>query len=227
MKEQAIEKINKMGKAGRIISTVFLVLIGIGAVACLISFFAMNAIPKGFITVTGDGIGEVKVDLTKIDYTLTTEEIEQIKAGNSSFNSFEQNDLKFVEVTENSLLLQSESGKIGFDISNVKFTVFVAFLVVVTAFITMLTMQRLCKAFEICASPFEENVIKKMQNLAYSLLPWVFALSIAEGSLGNPFNPKFSLGIDLGMIFVVLIVFALVYVFKYGAMLQQESDETL
>jgi len=34
-------------------------------------------------------------------------------------------------------------------------------------------------------------------------------------------------GIDFGVVLIILIVFALVYIFKYGAVLQQESDETL
>jgi len=33
--------------------------------------------------------------------------------------------------------------------------------------------------------------------------------------------------IDLGVVLVVLIVLVLVSIFKYGAVLQQESDETL
>ena len=35
------------------------------------------------------------------------------------------------------------------------------------------------------------------------------------------------LGIDLKMVFVILVILALTFIFKYGAILQQESDETL
>jgi hypothetical protein len=39
--------------------------------------------------------------------------------------------------------------------------------------------------------------------------------------------PKVTLSINLAVIFTVLVIFALAYIFKYGAVLQQESDETL
>jgi len=33
--------------------------------------------------------------------------------------------------------------------------------------------------------------------------------------------------VDLGMVLIILFIFVLAYIFKYGAVLQQESDETL
>ena len=38
---------------------------------------------------------------------------------------------------------------------------------------------------------------------------------------------QLNLGIDLGMVLVIVIIFVITYIFKYGAVLQQESDETL
>jgi hypothetical protein len=87
----------------------------------------------------------------------------------------------------------------------------------------------LCKAFRDCETPFEDNVIKKMQNLAYSLIPWVF-VSAATDSVVSSLTTNMvaiTFGIDFGVVLIILIVFALVYIFKYGAVLQQESDETL
>lgn len=40
-------------------------------------------------------------------------------------------------------------------------------------------------------------------------------------------STKSNLGFDLGKVLVILILITLVNVFKYGAVLQQESDETL
>ena len=35
------------------------------------------------------------------------------------------------------------------------------------------------------------------------------------------------IGVDLGMVLIIFFIFVLVHIFKYGAVLQQESDETL
>ncbi len=75
----------------------------------------------------------------------------------------------------------------------------------------------------------EKNVIKKMQYFAYSLVPWavvsMISDSIRESILNNKLSVMFS--IDLGVVLIVLVVLLLVHIFKYGAVLQQESDETL
>ncbi len=38
---------------------------------------------------------------------------------------------------------------------------------------------------------------------------------------------NFQISIDIAMLIVVLVILALAYIFKYGAVLQRESDETL
>ena len=88
----------------------------------------------------------------------------------------------------------------------------------------------LCKAFRYCESPFEENVIKKMQNLAISLIPWTIISAIADSfatSLLDAGSFEFGIGVDMNVVLVIILIFGLVYIFKYGAVLQRESDETL
>ena len=74
-----------------------------------------------------------------------------------------------------------------------------------------------------------ENVIKKMRGFAYSLIPWVILNSTSRSMIDSLLNGKLNVqvSLDITMLIIVLIVLALVYIFQYGAMLQQESDETL
>ena len=98
------------------------------------------------------------------------------------------------------------------------------------ALVTLFFVGALCKAFRYCESPFEENVIKKMQNLAISLIPWTIISSIAESFVTNLLNVgrfEFGIGVDFNVVLVIALIFVLVYIFKYGAVLQRESDETL
>ena len=108
-------------------------------------------------------------------------------------------------------------------------TLIVALITLAMSLVTVVFIRSLCKAVESCASPFEDNVIRRMTALAYSLIPWCIISSLSNSVFTSVFSNKvnINLGIDLGMVFVVLVVLALAYIFKYGAMLQRESDETL
>ena len=57
-----------------------------------------------------------------------------------------------------------------------------------------------------------------------------FISSIADNFITNLINVgNFELGIsiDIKVVLVIILIFVLVYIFKYGAVLQRESDETL
>ena len=65
-----------------------------------------------------------------------------------------------------------------------------------------------------------------MKNFGYSLIP----LAVLSGTSENTWNildVGVHAGIDLKVVFVILVVFMLVMVFSYGAELQKQSDETL
>ena len=49
--------------------------------------------------------------------------------------------------------------------------------------------------------------------------------NVIESALTGGKNMLFS--VDLSTVLVILLIFALTYIFKYGAQLQTESDETL
>ena len=68
-----------------------------------------------------------------------------------------------------------------------------------------------------------------MQNLAYALIPWTVVTTISNSISDSVMNHKISLNftLDLGVVLIGLVVLVLVHIFKYGAVLQQESDETL
>lgn len=80
-------------------------------------------------------------------------------------------------------------------------------------FVILCFAHKFAKSLEECNSPFEENVIKCMKNFGISLIPWVIFTFVTSGSLI--------------LALIVLVIFLLMSIFKYGAQLQQEADETL
>jgi len=252
MKEQAIQKINKVGKISAIVALVSKILVILGFVVCAISLVVCLVLPKDLVKVTtvGSMVTEVNYDALGIevsddeiqdwkDLQMELEDGENIQietvrngvmSGNLTVSSTGQTYIPTnVNVEEGTVTVDMESPEVVITLRSVVGLIITAMIALAMTIVTVTFVEKLCKAFRDCQSPFEENVIKKMQNLAYVLIPWTLISSISESIItsfmSNSFNFSFSL--DLGVVLVVLIVLVLVYIFKYGAVLQQESDETL
>lgn len=235
MKEQAIKRINKMGKAGDIIINICKAFVMIGIVAALTGGILCSLLPKDLISMQFSGDAKIAIDMDAAQQmagkTFSDQDMmdKVISSGTLSVDGkeFAMGD---IAVEDNELVINAKAETprtIG--LGSLTGVWLSALLLSVAGLVTLIFAGKLCKAFRDCESPFAENVIRKMQYLAYSLIPWVVINSIAEGivtfSLGR--TDKISFNMDISTIMVVLVVFALVYVFKYGALLQQESDETL
>lgn len=87
---------------------------------------------------------------------------------------------------------------------------------------------KLCKAFRTCRSPFDPEVISNMKKLEIAMIPWalisIFTDTFATVLLmkGRP-----SLTVNINLLLPIFILYTLLFIFQYGAQLQQESDETI
>lgn len=231
MKEQAVQKINKIGKISSVVALICKILVGVGIGILLLASIVCFLIPKDSVRILSTEKVMVEMDYSKFGSLLNAEDIEeQVKEemGDLLINSKEVV-VEEVEVVGDMVNVTQEGQQFVLDIHDVAGMTFILTIMLILVMITLVYAGGLCKAFRDCQSPFEENVIKKMQHFAYSLIPWIVASSVIEG-IGSKImsgGQTVSVSIDIGMILVVLVVFLLVYIFKYGAVLQQESDETL
>ena len=230
MKEQAIQKINKIGKVSSVIALIGKILIGIAMVLSMIGAIACLLIPKDLLTVSIEGTAIMEVDVSSLGITLTEEDIAEVKE--VMMEDMDEDD-EFVyentEFTSTGMKFVGDTDVTQISMRDIAVIWLFALVTLVMTFITLCFISALCKAFRDCQSPFEENVIKKMQNLGYSLIPWAVVSTITNSVTDSLMNNKLSLNftVDLGVVLIVLVVLVLVYIFKYGAVLQQESDETL
>lgn len=235
MKEHAIQKINQMGKVGGIIITIAKVFCIIGLVLTLIGTIAVGCIPKNFVQLSGGGNATIEIDMSAINQSLSDEDRarindgELIREGNVELSA---DGVQFDQMSaDGNVITMSASGNAKEKISlhDLTYVLVMALVSVAMTVVSLFFAGFLCKAFKECESPFEENVIIKMRNFAYSLIPWVILGSMTESALTSVKSGRFdvNLSIDFTMLVIVLIILALVYIFKYGAILQQESDETL
>lgn len=230
MKEQAVSKINKMGKVSNVVVTICKVCIIIGIVIFGLAGAGCALIPDGTMRVVSSE--KVAVELEYDKFGAGMEESEILDMVNGTLEGLLINNkevaVEEVDIVGNKMNVTQEAQQFELDFHDLGWMNFVLVIMLVLVLITLIFAGGLCKAFRDSQSPFEENVIKKMQHFAYSLIPWTVGSSgitaVKNLMLGES---NYWLSVDLGMVLIVLVVFMLVQIFKYGAVLQQESDETL
>ena len=233
MKEEAIKKINKIGKVSSVFALIGKIVIGMSMALLLLSAIICFFVPEELMTISIDEKVGFTLDASSFGETITDEDTEELKKDfEESFEAEvagEEMQLEDISVTDNKLQANTVIPTYSFTIRDFAWLMLVLALNVTMIMVTLCFISALCKAFRDCESPFEENVVKKMRNLAFSLIPWAIFSSITNSVADSLLQNKVSvnLTVDLGVIMIVLVVFLMVHIFKYGAMLQQESDETL
>lgn len=237
MKEKALKRIHRMGKVGTFFTVLAKIVTIFGLVLSLVLAVALSVVPADLVTINTSGNVEavVNVDSVKrLSSSTDAKDIERALNRIAKNGRFSVNGTNFTEmnVSKDVKEVSIKADKISAPVINLAsirniFCVGAGYLVFVL--ITLSAIGKLCRAVRECETPFEEEVIKRLRRFCYSLWPWVIVdsamKSITSFLLGN--TESIALSINMGMLAVTLTVGGIVYIFKYGAMLQQESDETL
>lgn len=244
MKEQAIKNINKIGKVSYIAAVVAKSFVIVGLVASLLVSILCFTVLGDKVKMGMTGQVDLEMDCEALDINYEeldsmdeddmTVKQQKLQIGNAQVGtvvSISDKDYKSmdVEIKDGTMFAKLESEEISFTAKDFGVLMILASISLIMTIVTISFAQSLCKEFRDCTSPFDSKVIKKMQNLAISLIPWTIISSVINSTVDSFMKGglQLSFTLDLGVVLVVLIVFVLVYIFKYGAVLQQESDETL
>lgn len=235
MKQEVVAKINKFGKVGEVIANICRIVVIMGVVVLLVAGIMLLAVmPKNMMNINVKTVMGLTFDAAAIGETFATEDVTEMEAslreefnGNVTANG-EELMLTDVVVNGDVMEITAETDKIElFGKGKVVIFLIMQLLQMAVAIVTITFIIKLCKEFKTCETPFSNDVIKRMKQVGYSLIPWCFTYPTAEAAANFMVSNNLNLSIDLGMIIMVLVVIALTHIFKYGAMLQQESDETL
>lgn len=243
-KEDAILKINKLGKGSDVIVTICKIFLIIGMVLSAIGMITMIVLPKELVRMDMSANAAVVLDYSSLGLKLSEEDKAILSAGifdgihdeepGTSLNmTMDVNGTQYVAeevvVDDTSISINSAVETYTIEFSDLWIVFLLGIVSLAALFVTLVFAGRLCKAFRDCQSPFEESIVKNLNYLAYSLFPWVVLNSITDSIAESIFTNNFqmSLGVDVGIVLVIFMIFVLAYIFKYGAVLQQESDETL
>lgn len=234
MKENYIKKIRTLGKVGNIVTIVADVIIALSIVISLIGATVLVVMPKETFQMGIGGEVKMSMDLSGFGVKLTPEEQEDIISdmdeGQLEINGTDvEPDEVMIEATEGGFIITVDSGMYMFSLKDIGVLLYTAVIYEIMTLVTFIFAGMLCRAFGKCESPFDTKVIRKMQVLAWSLVPWTIIGSIVSTLQEFVFTGKLNIamGIEFGVVFVVVLILVMTYIFKYGAMLQQESDETL
>lgn len=202
MKEQAIQKINKIGKISGMIASVM----GYLAVFATVVYVIVGII--GFVNQEArDAFAgaiptiEIREEALAEEETIVTQEV------------------RILSIAD----LQSYIGE------NYLFFFVSTSLHLILATVAVFCFEKMCKALGSCTSPFEEDVTQRMIKFAkVFVVTVVYAIvsSFVESAIVNA-GTSWKFDISFWDVVLIAIVMMLVYVFKYGAVLQRESDETL
>lgn len=215
MKNENVRKINTIGKVSRILIIICKVAVLIAAIALLVGSVLSLAIPNDSIRISGSASAEIAIDTgTNIDKIVKIDESDfdsKILGANLKWI------LKDNGVTDGERIFTLDAAANNINSNHIKYSIaiacFLGAIYFAMFFVILCFAHKFAKSLEECNSPFEENVIKCMRNFGISLIPWVIFAFITSGSLI--------------MALIVFVILLLISIFKYGAQLQQESDETL
>ncbi len=227
MKNKTIKSINTLGKVTNIFILIMEAILGVGFVLILAGVVVMAAMPDDIVTGTIDAQAQILIqDVNDIDIMgihipvkvgLESEtEITELVPGVTATGYRIDDGNAVINIDGSSETLYLSDIFKPFILEMVIFCVGIVFLFVVLVF-----AQRVANALKKCETPFEENVVKKLRALSFSMIPMaVFScLEVSWGSVGFRLN--------LTMFLAVAVILVVNYIFQFGAQLQQESDETL
>lgn len=216
MKNDIIAKIHSVGKVSRIVSKIAQVVTLIGAIACLVVGVILIFIPADAVkSFNGTATGTIVLDEEKSKMiSFDDSDNEHIKFMGAEFKV---NTTETVEGNSRSVNIDALAINVDgrhFKLLGITLS-FAGSLLLVSLYVVFMFAVRLSKALEICESPFEENVLTAMKNFGYSFIPFGI-LQIGLTGISS-----------VTIILMILLVLAMIYIFSYGAKLQQESDETV
>ena len=242
MKNDVVLKVNKIGKAGVVITKIVNVFLWIGCIMCLLAGLLMLALPDDFITIHMDGKAAVEVSfpaaIKESDfYIIEDDGVAELKWNEVTWGeidgSLEVNGQEYDVVgmvkTENGFLMDAQSDSYTINLKNLTGVVWAAAVLCAVSLAVMHFVGKLCELFQDCETPFTVEISEALKKLAIAIIPMAFFSNLSESVSNSLMSGQINIviGVDLMTVLLVLLVFMLSAIFNYGAMLQQESDETL
>lgn len=221
MENNIKKKINVFGKVGKIITTVIIVLMLVVEGFMLAGTVVMAILPKDTVSADVQGSANIKFDAGY--FGIDDGKISLLV--NDKAIAIGEMDAGFKTQTQDGIVtMEAQSNTLHFNLNTLLGLAIIGMIQLAAFVVALFFLKALMKAFMTCDTPFSGDVISKMRNFAIALIPCMAVHELA-GCFAHGFSGGFS--IDLVKVGFVVIIFMLTAVFKYGAQLQQQYDETV
>lgn len=224
-------KVNRIGKAGRIVSIILIVLLSMGALALVLGGIACAILPQDLVEVSLRPVVDVKVDKELMGAEWANIDKLLSEAQEKASEEFEGAGV-VLEKGDEGLLVHvdpKEEADATFSLRDANRAIWAGLVGIASAIVTLVMFLKLCRAFEACHTPFDEPVIQRMTTFAWTLIVCAVVSCFARGAVSAVLSgwQRMSFNLNLTSVFTALMVFFLCMIFRYGAQLQKEADETL
>lgn len=225
MENSIKRKINIFGKVAKIISMILIVCLLVAEGFMLVGGIIVAAVPKDSVTVDTEANLDVNVNTAYFGMD-----------GEQFYVNTGSGHLTLGEIGTGSLDIKNENGNMNvsgefknlhFDLNDALMLIIYAIVYVAAIVAALFFFRALMKQFMVCDSPFCEGVVKKMRHFAIALIPCIAAVQVMKSAIDSVFSSNFNFEIDFISVAFVVIIFILTMIFKYGAELQKEHDETV
>ena len=236
-------KVNRIGIVGQVASIILIVMMAVAVTALVTCAVLFVFIPKDSIQVSFSTDFDLKVTDKLIGPFMddfTQEDLDTVNA-DLSVNGREFNELSF-EKQADGVVMKGATDRIQLEFSRIIYALVAALIYCATLLVIFIFLKRLSDAFRRCDSPFSDEVVSRMTTFAWVLLIGSVVSSVAQSvansiisrstELSFSLNPSglhsgYTFSFSFTPILIALVVLFLVMIFRYGAQLQKEADETL
>ena len=229
-------KVNRIGLAGKIASIVLIVVMAVACFGLSIATIFFAAIPKNGVTLDTKTDYSIRIskDLLKDQFDKITDE-ELADANEQMKEEFASDGDRFEMVlskTGEGITAAGTAEQNSLSASQLFPACLSALIRCAAMLVIFIFLLRLADAFRVCESPFEDGVIKRMMTFAWVLLGGAVLMGVSFSGSINGMGVFSKIGglsysVRFAPVVIALVVLFLASIFRYGAQLQKESDETL
>lgn len=224
MENKIKRKINTFGKVTKILTMIVIVFLLVAEGFLLVGGVIAAVVPKDSITV--DNGSDTRIDVDTNYFGLNGRQF-FIKIGNTELYVGQLEKGEFDVKSENgNLTLTDNAQDKHYDLNAALMWIICEMTSFAAIIIALYFFRSLMKQFMVCDTPFSNGVVNKMRAFAIALIPCMVAYHAAGIAKNNIFGNDGPPSLILSVVFV-LVIFVLTMIFKYGAELQKEHDETV
>lgn len=224
MENKIKRKINTFGKVTKILTMIVIVFLLVAEGFLLVGGVIAAVVPKDSITV--DNGSDTRIDVDTNYFGLNGRQF-FIKIGNTELYVGQLEKGEFDVKSENgNLTLTDNAQDKHYDLNAALIWIICEMTSFAAIIIALYFFRSLMKQFMVCDTPFSNGVVNKMRAFAIALIPCMVAYHAAGIAKNNIFGNDGPPSLIPSVVFV-LVIFVLTMIFKYGAELQKEHDETV